>query len=59
MQEKDVQICEAFNGWCSIFSSLIKNPSYKHSFFQPAFEAQPACVSYKFLTCCFIIASGF
>ena len=40
-------------------SSLIRNLSCMPSFFQLAFEAQPACVSQKFLNCCFIIASSF
>ena len=42
-----------------MFPGLIKNLSYRPSFFQLAFEAQPACVSLKFLNCCFIIASCF
>ena len=37
-----------------MFSSLVKNLSYKHSFFHLAFEAQPACVSEKlFIVVCY------
>ena len=43
-----------------LFSSLIKYLSYELSFFQLAFEAQPACVFVKrFLIVAFIRASCF
>ena len=45
------RFCEAFNGLCSILSSLIKNLSHKPNFCQLAFEAQPTCVfNYCFIT---------
>ena len=43
----------------STFSGLIKTLSCKSKFFQLAFEAQPACVSQKFLNCSFAMASYF
>ena len=38
-RDKMFTFCEAFNGWCSMFSSLIKNLSCKCNSFQLAFEA--------------------
>ena len=55
-RDKMFRFCEAFTGWFFMFSSLIKNLSGKSSFFQLAFEAQPAYVSSKLLKFCISVA---